>query len=373
MGLTLSAAETDTADYRCSEPQKLGPYFYEIAYERYSDKPVMERLEKAADALPKGGCSGLRSGNFHGRNMDWTIDNKNYYLVRVSAAEGRFASLGIAMGYFGDDKALLPWTMMDGVNSEGVVVQVNVVPTGDRGLTVSTNPGAPRLGAMMVVRYLLDRAESAANAVELLRGVDLFGNGKNEMHWMISDYKETIVVEVVNNRLQTVKHPIITNFYLTESPYVKADGAFTQGSAGIERYERLRQHLGKIDSAGAMLAAMKEEWYSLAYAPGNELSWWSEFNDINWTDPDTGRKWHFAYDDGGKENPSGEAFAARMKYIKSTQRRYADRREREQKSGVREDSSFWHSVESGCYDILYRRLFIRMQENEKVYAFCLGR
>ena len=354
----------------CSEPRKLGPYFYEVNCDGYVAEPLLRHMETLAPKLPRGGCSGFRDGNFHGRNMDWTVDTVNYYLVRVPEKAERFASIGIAMEFFAGKSDFLPWTMMDGINSQGGVVQVNVVPTGDRGLTASTKPGAPRMAGFMLVRYLLDRARSAEHAVELVKALDLFGNGKNEMHWMVSDAKETFVIEVVNNRIQVAKHPIMTNFYLTESPYVKKEGVFTKGSAGIERYERLKRHVGKIDSAADMLAAMKEEWYSQAYAPGRELEWWSEFNEIEWSDPDTGKKWRFSYDDGGKDDPESEAFAARMKYMKETQAKFAAMREAEKTDG-RQDTGYWQSVESGCYDIENRTLSIYMQEREPLFVFRL--
>ena len=355
----------------CSGPQRLAPFFYEVKCDGYVSEPLLRYLESLAPQLPRGGCSGFRDGNFHGRNMDWTVDSKNYYLVRVSEKADRFASIGIAMEFFAGKSDFLPWTMMDGINSQGVVVQVNVVPTGDRGLTASTNPGAPRMAGIMLVRYLLDRSRSAAHAVELVKALDLFGNGKNEMHWMVSDAEETFVIEVVNNRLQVAKHPIMTNFYLTESPLVKAGGVFTRGSAGLERYERLKRHVGKIGSVADMLAAMKEEWYSQAYAPGKELEWWSEFNEIEWTDPDTGRNWRFSHDDGGKDHPGSEAFAARMKYLQEVQRKFAAARAEEKSSGDRKDSEFWHSVESGCYDIRNRSLSIYMQERDPLFVFRL--
>lgn len=354
----------------CSTPKTIAPFFHEIAYESFpSAASIVRSIEQHPKLFFRGGCSGLRVGDFHGRNMDWTIDTKNYYLVRVSAKPDRLASMGVAMAFYGDDRELLPWVMMDGINSKGVAVQVNVVPTGDCGITVSTKPGAPRLATPMVVRYLLDRAESAAGAVELIRGVDLFGNGKNELHWMISDERTSYVVEVVSNSVRAIEHPLITNFYVTESPYAKKGGAFTKGAAGIERYERLRRWLGKVKTHEDMLSAMKEEWYTNAYRPGVESAWWSEFNGIEWTDPDTGRKWSFAQDDGGEGHPESEAHRARMKYLRGIQPKFAMEMKAERETGVRNDLSYWMTVESECYDLRNRRLYIRMHERDPLFSF----
>ena len=246
-------------------------------------------------------CTSCRNGNFVGRNFDWAYDDVDECVMHVPAAEGRFASVGVASRFFPQwmqelfgVEEFLPELTMDGVNEKGVAMNVNVVPAGDNGETTGTNPGAERLCAGFAVRSVLDAATNAAHAVEILGSRDIYSIKGLEFHWMISDATESYIVECVQNELVVLKakdaRPKMANFYVSHSPYVYdeyevvtdneelTDDEHTPHAMGIERYNRVADGLESVDSVASMFTRMTNVWYKLKYLPGNEERYWSDLN-----------------------------------------------------------------------------------------------
>lgn len=165
-----------------------------------------------------GACSSVRRGNFHGRNFDFTFDPRTTYVIHVknNAAKKRHAFAGIAKASFNDDipdMTKMPNLLKDGINDCNVVVNINVVSKidlDDVGLkNTSTNPGKRRVHCDCVPSYILAYADSAVDAVRIMKNeIDIYGYLKgsgpeaNEyLHYMISDMKNTFVVEIIGNRL----------------------------------------------------------------------------------------------------------------------------------------------------------------------------
>ena len=85
----------------------------------------------------------------------------------------------------------------------------------------ATNYGKPRIHAIAVVRYVLDHAKSAAHGVELLKNMDIYGGyGTWGLHWMLSDSKETYIIECIDGELiaRNDTDNIMTNFYVNYAP-----------------------------------------------------------------------------------------------------------------------------------------------------------
>ncbi|MBQ0100388.1 MAG: linear amide C-N hydrolase, partial [Lachnospiraceae bacterium] len=192
------------------------------------------------NSLQRPLCTSCRTGDLIGRNFDWAYDDVDEYIIRVPAdkATGRHASLGVGSAFFPPFfqqiigmEDILPVLTMDGINDAGVAINVNVVmsDTFGSGDTVGTRAGEPfgenmdNVCAGFVVRYILDRADSAEHAVELLKNANIYSVLGQEFHWMISDAKATYIVETVRNEILVLKskgkEAAMSNFHVTHSEH----------------------------------------------------------------------------------------------------------------------------------------------------------
>ena len=169
---------------------------------------------------------------------------------------------------------------MDGVNENGVAININVVPS-DLQHTIGTNPGAKRLCAGVVPRYILDNAKSAEHAISLLMERDIFTIFLSEFHFMISDSNESYIVEMSQNKLVVLKQAgtnktAMSNFHVSNSPlqqdYTVVVGEpgtcrleYTDHPLGIERYNLAITDLDKVtgldSGAYSMVDHMKRIYY----------------------------------------------------------------------------------------------------------------
>lgn len=241
-----------------------------------------------------GGCSSVVNGNLMGRNLDFVMNNTPYALVWTERGADHYASLGMAFyspgvmpaingedpGDFADpvkmkDPAVIatvPSLMLDGVNEKGVACSTLMADAMDGKMTDrGTNPGAPELGYFQVCRYVLDHAGTAREGAELLKKVNLVNKAPGVLlHWMISDGKETLVVEMHDDQVHvTDKHRVVTNYLLTKPEY-------TLHPYGIERADYLVKHLAEATTADKMQELMGRVRFSKSYRSDTEPFWWSE-------------------------------------------------------------------------------------------------
>ncbi|MBQ7154604.1 MAG: linear amide C-N hydrolase, partial [Synergistaceae bacterium] len=251
-------------------PKKLADYLYTMEYTDYVPDLTTGEHVKTGFA-----CSSVRSGNFYGRNLDLDYADVPEFVIKVAAKEGRYASIGLAailtLKSNGVDSVseaellALPNMTFDGINENGVAMNSNVVPAVDLDFAtlLSTKYGKPRIHALAVVRYVLDHAKSAAHGVELLKNMDIYvGYGTWGLHWMLSDDKETYIIECIDGELvaRNDTDNIMTNFYVNyapNTPYAKHIAQtgqkvagkvyenfpiLTPHACGVERYAILKEH-----------------------------------------------------------------------------------------------------------------------------------
>ena len=289
-------------------PKKLDKYLY---YMEYTDYPV----DLATGEQVKTGfaCSAVRNGNFYGRNLDLDYADVPEFVIKVAAKEGRYASIGLAailtlksseVDSVPEAQLLaMPNLTFDGINENGVAMNCNVCPAVDLDFAtlLSTNYGKPRIHAIAVVRYVLDHAESAAHGVELLKNMDIYGGyGTWGLHWMLSDEKETYIIECIDGELvaRNDTDNIMTNFYVNyapNTPYAKhiartgqtAAGKNYEGfpiltphACGVERYAILKEHYAEGgESAEGMARLMERVKYTQSYEAATKPFWYTEFTD----------------------------------------------------------------------------------------------
>ena len=278
-------------------------YLYDVTYNNYSWTDVNEWLNSNApnNEGASFGCSSVHNGNFYGRSFDFCYTDMNEFLIRTKHENGHYASIGMAIGDCNvkDDniqritsgtpnekdkliEKILPFTMVDGINENGVVCNTNVVPAkdlpahqGEPGyFTHGTNPGATDLFYQFMPRYILDNAKNAKHAVELLRQHNLTAMNKKgekrdflgvskmgyELHCMIADRNDTFVVEMFNDEFKVIDvySDVMTNYYLSTP---------TPSGAGLERYATLYDNYKKGETLEGMEWLIHEVMYSPCYNP----------------------------------------------------------------------------------------------------------
>ena len=289
-------------------PQKLDKYLYYMEYTDYV--PDLTTGEKVKTGFA---CSAVRNGNFYGRNLDLDYADVPEFVIKVAKDEtkGRYASIGMAAiltlksgevdNVSEADLKAMPNLTFDGINENGVAMNCNVTPAIDLDFATlrSTNYGKPRIHAVAVVRYVLDHAKSAAHGVELLKNMDIYGGyGTWGLHWMLSDPKETYIIECINGELVARNNTdnIMTNFYINYSSnsnyakQVKQTGqksvgkvykdfpVLTPHACGVERYAILKEHYAEgRESAEGMARLMERVKYTQTYEAGTNPFWYTEF------------------------------------------------------------------------------------------------
>lgn len=297
--------------------QKLREYLYYVEFTEWDYEKAMEYFKEHYPT--QGACSSVRNGRYYGRNFDWFYDESASFVVRAKATNGHHASVGIAggsplltkeiaeSGEWNDYYEMIPFITVDGINDCGVACNTNVVPTGDKGHTTGTNTGAEQtMCTMMIVRYVLDYADSAADAIEKILNVNwyaLSGEGAiqaQELHCMIADASSTYVVEFVENAVKVFSDvddeypdipndmPIMTNFYYdgwdgnivtgfdVEGGISPEDTTLTAHAEGTERYEIIKSGFAGLTTREAMTSMMKSVWYTHAFDPEEDPFWYSE-------------------------------------------------------------------------------------------------
>lgn len=366
--------------------KKLDDYLYYTEYYDWDYDKAQDYIEKFAPK--KFGCSSIRKGNLYGRNFDWHYDEGVDFVVKTLPTKGRHGSIGVGRVHgaltkdevstfeWNDIYDVLPFSVHDGKNDAGVYCNVNVVPSGDKGFTTGTNPGAERMCAVMLPRLVLDYADSALDAVELIQNYDIWAREIDgemvEIHMMIVDATSTYVVEFVNNTVMIFSDQdddyedipnskaIMTNFYYagwngeivtgfnTESGIDPEDTTLSPHADGLERYSILSAAYENIEDEEDLLAAMTSVLYSNAYKQTTNPFWYSEFLGD--------------YTEAGLSDYTVCDPATKIQPIADYEIDIFNHRVR--------DGKTWHTTHTCLYDISTGTMKVYSQENmEKVFVF----
>lgn len=104
---------------------------------------------------------------------------------------------------------------LDGVNEKGLAVAD--LMAGDNAET-HQETGKPALTTTSALKYLLNRAATVDEAVELLRGIDMHSDIGSAHHYAIADASgRSVVVEYVDNEIVVVETPACANHYLCDA------------------------------------------------------------------------------------------------------------------------------------------------------------
>ena len=201
------------------------------------------------------GCStiavtGPDGSPLFGRNFDW---KKCDCLVVVSHPDKGYKSVSTvnldfirkagssAIGLLPDHvlaKVAL-YAPLDGMNEKGLCVAVNMIEDSD---SIEQNTAKPDLTTTTAIRLLLNMAADVSEAIELLKAYDFHASFGYMVHFALADASgESAAVEYVHNKMNVVKSPILTNFYLADG-----DKKGVGSAQSHRRYEILENLLGQV-------------------------------------------------------------------------------------------------------------------------------
>ena len=230
---------------------------------------------------PEFGCTAFtltdRNGAVHmGRNYDFR-NNTSAMLVCCTPENGyksvAYAALDNVSANVPEESIkkklaslTAPFACLDGMNEKGVSIAVLIVDSEP----VHQNTGKPVIFTSLAVRLVLDRAATTQEAVDLLRGYDMFSAGGRDYHFYITDAKGDgrILEYDCESEVRTlVATPVsaATNFYALYQEKVLPNQRNSIYGHGRERYDAVldvfRQQEGNYtdDTVWAALRAASQD------------------------------------------------------------------------------------------------------------------
>lgn len=340
-----SAQETASkADF--GQPVKVADMLYEITYDEYSaDIPDSSAsVEMTGDM----GCSSVRNGNFVGRNFDYFMNQSPTFVIRTTAKEGRYATIGVGRlakinseavesGLPKEKLDLLPWFLLDGMNEKGLVVNSNVLFRADWGDIphTGTNPGAPELNDLFLTRPLLDNCATVDEAIAYLRNYNItpMNSKVMDLHYMISDPEKTCVVEFFNNEIVVKEQNIMTNYFINIDK-------IPEHPDGLERMQVLKENYDEGNTMEGMYKLMQRAKYTNSYYASNK--WYSE--------------------QGLTYSQILELPENAEKALISTQEEFEEELEYIKENGLRETTEWWDTTHNTIYDIQNKKIWVTVHE-----------
>jgi len=346
---------------------KIQDYLYDVDYDAVDYEAAIRFLNERYSTVVLGACSCCTNNGFYARNYDCNYDDCVSFIVHTPNREGRYKVIGIAGSIpalskdivesrtWTDFYKYLPMVIVDGINEKGLAMNVNIVPVGDYGYTTGTKPDASvTLCAPLVVRYILDHCASIDEAVDMLKNkVNIFCPNnqylKNEMHYMLYDGTNTVIVEFINNKVQVITcdnieyKPIMTNFHVFNTIFEHGSNTIdpntvTDHGMGVERYNILAAGLDVSSSLETIKNLIKSTWYTKAYSQEQNPIWLTELVEGNLTVK--------------KAFEQPELFTE--KFLKEREK-YLER--------TRHDTDkTWQTVHTSIYDVPNRKLYLIPQE-----------
>ncbi len=348
--------------------ERIAPYLFNAKFKELDYAAGEEYYEQFRGEL--GNCSVVVNGNLVGRNFDFNYDEVSYFVLHTPAVKGRHAVIGLAAahpemsqafiesGEYSENYKVVPFLLRDGVNDAGLFCEINVCPTGDKGITTGSNPDGEDMYACMIPRYVLDHAGSVDEAIALIASRNIFAANsetrKQEFHFLLHDSTKTAVIEFIENEMVVIEDfvddkPIMTNLYLYG--YDGSRESLTPHACGIERQQILTDGYGTAGTVEGMISLMQSVMYTKTYSDLEDPLWLSEFNG-DYTDTP------FAVDLTIDSPP--EDYEPIRNY------------EMGQFRNRKRDGETWHTVYTAVYDIEHRTIAIIPQESGEIYRFGLG-
>lgn len=242
------------ADYKLDELLEAGGAATEEQLVQFILKTMLKGLPiDVPYEIPNLACSTFFAetpdkGYMLGRNLD--NQTTDLAVVRTNPKDGYSSVSVVNLSFLGYNETYTPDKLMDrintlatayfpldGVNEKGLAIGVLQLQAP---ATVQDN-GKTDVGTTLAIRAMLDKCADVDEAIEFLRGVDMFAAAKGCYHFQIADAKgKSVVVSYVENEMIITEKSngfiAATNFYLHDVP-------FEYEKQGLDRYEILEKTL----------------------------------------------------------------------------------------------------------------------------------
>jgi choloylglycine hydrolase len=231
-----------------------------IDYGIKDDQTMIDAILKEALPLlpvkieaPNFGCTAFSltdtDGDVHmGRNYDFSKDT-SAMLVYCAPKDGyksiAFAALDNVSANVPDENIktkmaslTAPFVCLDGMNEKGVSIAVLTLDSEP----VHQNTGKSVISTTLAIRLVLDRAATTEEAVELLRGYDMFASSGRDYHFYINDASgdgRVIEYDINGEPRELIDTPseAVTNFLIRYKDEVLPNQKNGIYGHGKERYE----------------------------------------------------------------------------------------------------------------------------------------
>lgn len=207
------------------------------------------------------GCSTLtvrtpEGGVLMGRNFDFTSATGVIMHTIPDNGYESITTFNVEFFGFGDDykpegfqnqymALAVLFCALDGINEKGFALADLVA--GDK-VETHQRTGKPALTTTTAARYLLNKAASVDEALELLRGIDMNSDIGIAHHYAMADASgRSVVVEYVDNEMVVTEAPAVANHYICKA---KHNVGLLEGD---HRYDQLCQRFDK--ASGVMTEA----------------------------------------------------------------------------------------------------------------------
>lgn len=247
---------TYDGDYGFDEFLKIG-----AKSDKDIEKFVTNRLLKGLPIdlnISEGGCTAFVTKNENGdviyaRNFDFPYSP---FLQLYTKPDNGYASVStVNLSFAGYDEKNLPtsgisfnnfltlaapFLPFDGMNEKGVCMALLAVPEAE----LKDDPNKVTLNTTTAIRLVLDKSATVDEAVELLKGYNIYFSGDVTCHFLIADATgKSVLVEYFDGGLQVVEtdadYQIATNFIAYNG--VNIGEGFTE----FERYDAVEEVLSK--------------------------------------------------------------------------------------------------------------------------------
>jgi hypothetical protein len=245
------------------------PLYVMQYYGEYASRPSSSQFgAQEAGPTPSWACSlftVLLDDNYllYGRNFDWEFSPA---VLVFTNPPNRYASVSVVdiayLGYNNQTVSKLmdlpieelggllgaPQIPFDGMNEYGLAIGMAAVPPAD----MPVDPSKERIGALQIIREILDHARDVGEAVDLIRGYNIDFTGGPPVHYLIADAKgKSVLVEFYQGEMHIIEN---------EKPWHSATN-FLRSSVkdpkgNCWRYDRINTRLnetqGLLNSNSAM-------------------------------------------------------------------------------------------------------------------------
>lgn len=374
--------------------KKIRDYLFRADCTELDYSSAIEYFSNNNDTSNIGACTSVHNGKYYGRNYDWLYDSTAEFVVFTPHTTSYKKTIGVAggltaltndfvtAGTASELYEIVPFMLLDGMNENGLVASMNVVPT-DKGETTSTTPNVETvdsINVLMIVRYIIDRFNTALSAAEYIRdyvSVTMpsgLHDRNYEVHVMIADRGSTYMLEFVEGETVIINlsnTPFSTNFYLTDvtlnddntvyTPATQGNGndamttnGITAHGSGLERWNYIVENYTNANTYLGMKALMDGLKYTNTYDTTKEDFWYTEFVGIPYG---TGQTTNVASD--------VETFEEYMTpYVEKFNIRSRD--------PLQEGYGTWQTVHSSIYDMTGKVLHLWVQEDDNGMYFYIG-